>query len=45
MIRKCSCKNEFQDKTYGKDLRVKNKTQKGYRCTACGKEEIVVNSK
>ena len=37
-IIKCSCKNEFQDKKYGKNRRVANDTQKEgvYRCTVCG---------
>lgn len=37
----CSCKNEFQDKKYGKGKRVFNETNKdgkGYRCTICGHE-------
>jgi len=47
MIKKCSCKHEYQDKIYGKGYRVFNeKTEgpsrkhKGYRCTVCGKEEV-----
>ena len=36
---KCDCTNEYQDKKYGKDIRVCNKTVKDkYRCTVCGKE-------
>lgn len=40
----CNCKNEFQDKRYGKGKRVYNETEKGagsshaYRCTVCGKD-------
>lgn len=43
-LKKCSCKNEWQDKQYGKQIRVMNKTtgRSGdryiYRCTVCGKE-------
>lgn len=37
-IRSCSCNHEFQDKTYGKGMRVKNKTLKGCRCTVCNKD-------
>lgn len=41
-IKKCDCKSEFQDKKYGKDMRVHNKYIKdsgGYRCTVCGKDK------
>lgn len=35
-ILKCTCKHEFQDKTYGKDMRVHNRTKDGKaRCTVC----------
>lgn len=41
---KCTCKSEFQDKLYGKGVRLfnccgdsKGKIT-GYRCTVCGKE-------
>lgn len=41
-ILRCSCTHEFQDKTYGKGMRLMNPTGKtqdsGYRCTVCGKE-------
>ncbi len=43
-IIKCSCKNEHQDKMYGKSMRLANKTEKVslnknyYRCTVCNKE-------
>jgi len=41
-IKKCSCKNEWQDEKYGKGMRVKNSTPKDeYRCTVCA----VVTSK
>jgi hypothetical protein len=36
VIRSCICKHDFQDKTYGKQQRVKNMCVKGYRCTVCG---------
>lgn len=36
---KCSCKNEYQDRLYGKGRRVHNPCQRlngiGYRCTTC----------
>jgi len=36
----CKCKHEFQDKRYGKQMRVHNKARKqreeGWRCTVCG---------
>ena len=34
-IKKCTCKHEFQDKTYGNGNRVFNKWTKGWRCTVC----------
>ena len=47
-VKACSpCKpHEFQDKTVGKGVRiwnpmVKDKRIKGYRCTVCGKQELV----
>lgn len=36
----CSCKNPFQDKTYGKRKRLHNSTkgaQPDWKCTVCGK--------
>lgn len=39
--KKCGCIHEFQDRTYGKGMRVMNMTAKGtkdspkYRCTIC----------
>ncbi len=38
IIKECSCKNEYQDKKYGKNLRVMNPKKAGHRCTVCGKE-------
>jgi len=38
-ITNCSCKSEYQDKRYGKGLRLHNATQSQsakWRCTACG---------
>lgn len=39
---RCSCKNDWMDKTYGKSVRVANKTSKTspqeYRCCVCEKE-------
>lgn len=40
MIRKCGCQHKAQDKKYGKQMRVHNKTMKGYRCTVCGREKL-----
>lgn len=36
-ILKCSCKHEFQDRTYGKGMRVFNETKikDRFRCTVC----------
>ena len=42
-IIKCTCEHKYQDKKYGKGLRVHNKTvtksgpSQEYRCTVCGK--------
>jgi hypothetical protein len=44
-VKRCSCKDKFQDKRYGHKLRLHNKTLKhptssgGWRCTVCGKEK------
>jgi len=40
-IEKCTCSHEYQDKKYGKGMRVHNKApkvdkDKGRRCTVCG---------
>lgn len=32
----CTCKDAFQDRTYGKGQRVANGGAKGSRCTVCG---------
>lgn len=35
-IKICSCKHEYQDRKYGKQMRVFNETgDGGYRCTVC----------
>ena len=44
MIKICDCKSEYQDKKYGKNKRVFNKTNSTsttvkYRCAVCGKEK------
>lgn len=36
VVQKCTCISEFQDKTYGKGMRVKNSSGTGYKCTVCG---------
>lgn len=42
---KCTCQHEWQDKTYGKGMRVCNPTAKKsgdkviYRCTVCKREQ------
>ena len=39
VIKQCTCTHEFQDKTYGKRMRVCNETKGSRaRCTVCGKE-------
>lgn len=39
-ILNCKCKNDYQDKKYGKGKRVHNKCDGGmnvqYKCTVCG---------
>ena len=45
MIR-CTCTSEFQDKEYGKDMRVYSPCVKdgkvtGYRCSVCAKKIMV----
>ena len=41
VIIRCNCQNEWQDKQYGKQMRVANATNKEgkNRCTVCGKEQ------
>lgn len=40
MIAKCTCKNSFQDETYGSQNRVFNECMKNrMRCTICGAEK------
>jgi hypothetical protein len=45
----CKCASDFQDKTYGKGVRVANRTAKNYgessdaRCTVCGAVHQVSN--
>ena len=38
MVKQCSCSSEFQDKTYGKGMRLHNVKEdgKGGKCTVCG---------
>jgi hypothetical protein len=39
MIAKCTCEHPFQDKMYGRNMRVFNENTSGKcRCTVCGKE-------
>lgn len=42
MKTKCTCKNTYQDKAYGNNIRIANATGKlnTVRCTSCGKEII-----
>lgn len=37
----CSCEHKFQDKEYGKDIRLHNQTKEDdvWRCTVCLKEK------
>jgi len=38
----CRCDHEYQDKRYGKKMRLHNKKadNKGYRCTVCADEKL-----
>lgn len=40
VVKKCTCENKFQDKEYGKGMRLHNIREKANtnRCTVCGKE-------
>ena len=45
MIKRCTCKHDYQDKEHGKKMRVFNPTkqngrelERGWRCTVCGRE-------
>lgn len=40
-VKTCDCKNQFQDKRYGRRRRVWNMMgiNNGWRCTSCGKED------
>jgi len=39
-VKSCTCKHAYQDKEYGINQRVYNKTTKGHRCTVCGTEKV-----
>lgn len=46
----CSCKHDFQDATYGKNMRVfnvcgKGSQKTGYRCTVCGNKIPIPTTK
>jgi hypothetical protein len=45
IIRECTCLNDYQDKRYGKNKRVMNKSQgkdkNKAKCTVCGREHNV----
>lgn len=34
----CVCSSDYQDKKYGKYMRLHNPCAKGWRCTVCGRE-------
>ena len=37
-IKRCTCYSRFQDKRYGLQMRVHNRTRDGkWRCTVCGR--------
>lgn len=38
--RTCTCANAFQDREYGRGMRLANQTKKGWRCTSCGTESM-----
>ena len=35
VTKKCKCKHEFQDSTYGNQMRVMTPGMKNYYCTVC----------
>lgn len=35
----CSCDHPYQDRRYGKGVRIHNRTTDSYRCTVCGKKK------
>ena len=37
-VKPCNCKHEYQDKKYGKGMRVMAPTTNGFRCVVCSKE-------
>ena len=39
VVKPCTCQSEFQDKTYGKGMRVHSEKKEGReaKCTICGK--------
>lgn len=40
----CSCKHEFQDKTYGVGRRVFNMGKSGYKCTVCSSKKPLLGT-
>lgn len=38
ILKPCVCESEYQDKMYGKHIRVFNEGKGKYICTICGKE-------
>lgn len=50
-ILRCTCENKFQDKTYGKKMRVHNRMKDDsagrpqFRCTVCEKERSIEKEK
>jgi hypothetical protein len=43
--KECNCTSEYQDKKYGKGIRIHNacgasKGNPGYRCTVCGNQKM-----
>jgi len=38
MILPCTCKHDYQDREHGRNMRVHNPCNYGYRCSVCGHE-------
>lgn len=36
IVQACKCEHEYQDKRYGKGMRLHNKTKDAARCSVCG---------
>ena len=35
VVKRCTCRHQYQDERHGEGMRVHNPCAKGYRCTVC----------